>query len=86
MQVFNEAMWLAREMGDVRRECILSNNLGELGRQRGEYRKALALFQHAAETARSIAYRSGELVALNNIGVIRVYLGILPPLNNTSAP
>lgn len=75
MQVFNEAMWLAREMGDVRRECILSNNLGELGRRRGEYRKALALFQHAAETARSIAYRSGELVALNNIGVIRVYLG-----------
>lgn len=75
MQVFNEAMWIAREMGDVRRECILSNNLGELGRRRGEYRKALALFQHAAETARSIAYRSGELVALNNIGVIRVYLG-----------
>ncbi len=75
MQVFNEAMWLAREMGDVRRECILSNNLGELGRRRGEYRKALALFQHAAETARSIAYRSGELVALSNIGVIRVYLG-----------
>lgn len=79
MQAFNEAMWLARDLGDVRREAILSNNLGELGRRRGEYRKAMALFQHAAETARSIAYRTGEMTALNNMGVIRVYLGDFAP-------
>ena len=66
--MYQQALGIAREIGDRQGEGNLIVNLGQTYNALGQYQQALDLYQQALGIAREISDRQVEAIALNNLG------------------
>jgi tetratricopeptide (TPR) repeat protein len=70
-----QALALAREVGDKRVECVSLMQLGILAFQRGRYGEARGYYQQALALSRAIGDRLSESNVINNLGDTERLLG-----------
>jgi tetratricopeptide (TPR) repeat protein len=69
-----EAVEIARELGNKRDIAIRVNNIGEVRKLRGDFDGAIPFYKEALDGFRQIGHRDNELATLNNLGVVYVEL------------
>ena len=74
-QYNDEALKLAREMGNLRAEAALLSNLGELFERQGDFERALQLYQNAIDLSEETGNKDKEIYYRANLGRAQVYLG-----------
>jgi DNA-binding SARP family transcriptional activator len=75
VQYNDEALKLAREMGNLRAEAALLSNLGELFERQGDFERALQLYQNAINLSKETGNKDKEIYYRANLGRAQVYLG-----------
>jgi len=75
IDLYGQALAIAREIGDRSGEGAALGNLGECRRSLGEYRQAIDLHGQALAIAREIGDRYGEGIVLGGLGNCRFQLG-----------
>jgi tetratricopeptide (TPR) repeat protein len=74
MTYLEEALTLAKELGDRFLEMNIESNLGELAEALGDYSTALNHYQAAIESSRVTGLRDSEINFLSNLGGVRLHL------------
>ncbi len=69
------ALTLWRELGDLKMEAMILNNIGAVYRGIGQPKQALAYYQQVLPIARQLREIRGEATTLNNIGLIYADIG-----------
>jgi tetratricopeptide (TPR) repeat protein len=72
-----QALAIARQIGDRHSEGFLSNNLGDNYLLQGDYGRAAELYRQAAVIASDIGDRDGELAYLSNLAGAEVQLELV---------
>jgi tetratricopeptide (TPR) repeat protein len=76
IELFEQALEIARRIGDVRGEGARLGNMGLAYVGLGEYRKAIELYGQHLEIARRIGHVRGEGGTLVNMGLAYARLGM----------
>jgi tetratricopeptide (TPR) repeat protein len=72
---FEEALAIHKEVGDIRGELSVLNNLGHLYENYGQLQKAVEYYSQAGEICQKIGDRLAEGVILTNLGGLKSQLG-----------
>jgi len=75
IELYEQALAIAREIGDRRSEATWVGNLGNCYAELGETRRAIELYKQALAIAREIGDRSGESNQVGNLGTRYAELG-----------
>ncbi len=75
IEYYEQALVIAREIGDRRGEGAALGNLGIAYADLGDARKAIEYYEQALAIAREIGDRRGEGAALGNLGIAYAALG-----------
>jgi tetratricopeptide (TPR) repeat protein len=70
LNYFQQALVIAREVGNRAGEGTTLNNIGLVYQAQGRYDQALQNYQQALVVSREIGNRAGEGTTLNNIGAV----------------
>jgi CHAT domain-containing protein/tetratricopeptide (TPR) repeat protein len=70
LQLFTEALAIARQLGNRSAESTVLSNIGVVYAAQGQYEGALQVLIEALEVAHETGDRDGEMAALNNIGTV----------------
>ncbi len=71
----DEALKIARELGNARAEAALLSNLGEITERQGDFEKALQLYQNAINLSKETGNKDKEIGYRANLGRVQVLLG-----------
>ena len=66
---YDQALSIARKLGDRNGESASLNNLGESYRNLGKYQQAIQVYQQSLGISREIGDRNGEAISLGNLGI-----------------
>jgi tetratricopeptide (TPR) repeat protein len=75
LNYYQQALVIAREVGDRAGEWTILNNIGSVYHYCGQYDQALENFQQALVIHREVGNRAEEGTTLNNIGSVYHYRG-----------
>ena len=75
IEYYEQAMKIAREIGDRKGESANLGNLGNAYSDLGEPKKTIEYYEQALKIDREIGYRQGEGTALGNLGLAYSHLG-----------
>jgi tetratricopeptide (TPR) repeat protein len=68
--LFEAALAIYQERGDLLSESTVLHNLGLVTRRRGDFATAQRYYEQALVARQAIGYRQGEALTLNNLGAI----------------
>ena len=72
---YDQALSIAKKLGDRKSEAVSLNNLGESYRNIGKYQQAIQLYQQALKFFRELGDRNSEAASLGNLGIAYKSLG-----------
>ncbi len=77
LKLYEEALKLDDQLGNLSNKVTDLNNIGEIHRAKGNYPEALKMYQESLKIAEKLNDLERKAVALNNIAAIRFSLGNL---------
>ncbi|MFX0199394.1 MAG: tetratricopeptide repeat protein, partial [Candidatus Hodarchaeota archaeon] len=66
--IYQQALQIVKQLGELRGQAIILNNIGSLLEDQGQINKALAHYQQALDLAKQLGDLRGQAAMLSNVG------------------